>query len=127
MRHAIERRIIGELLEPEAQKDAHHWTATFGGHAWVALGPWGIIAITWDMWTAAAVVPVLYFVCWEGLQIILARQINRVMIWDSVLDTVAVTFGCYAATLLGNDYQYAAVICWGASVGVMATGWRVRT
>ena len=118
--------INGLLRSPEAQRDPHHWAATFGGHAWIALGPWGIIAIGWDMWLAAWVTPLLYFVVWEGLQWALTKRRSCPLFFDSILDTVAVAFGCYAATLLGNDQQLAAVACWGASVGVMATGWRVR-
>lgn len=118
--------MIDELLKPEAQRDPHHWAATFGGHCWIAIGPWGVIAMTWDMWTAAWVTPVLYFILWEGLQMALSRKVTFVLFWDCVLDATAVAFACYGAALLGNDYQYSAVACWGASVGVMATGWKVR-
>ena len=118
--------MIRDLLTPEAQRDPYNWTATFSGHAWIALGPWGLIALGWDMWTAAWVTPILYFVCWEGLQLAFCKNRTRALLWDSVLDAVAVAFGCYAATLLGHGYQLAAIWCWGASVGVMATGWKVR-
>lgn len=115
-----------DLLVGESQKSPHHWSATFGGHAWIALGPWGIIAIGWDMWTAAWVTPLLYLVFWEGLQFALTKKRTCPLVWDGLLDTVAVAFGCYAATLVGHGHQLAAIWCWGASVGVMATGWRVR-
>ncbi len=118
--------MFSDLLTGEAQRDKHHWAATFGGHAWLGLGPWGIIAIATDMWTAAWVTPLLYLICWEGLQWSRAGRRNAALFWDCILDAVAVAFACYAATLLGNDYQIAAVMCWGASVGVMATGWTVR-
>lgn len=118
--------MLDDLLVGESQGDAHAWAATFSGHAWIALGPWGLIAIGWNMWVAALVTPILYLILWEGLQWALAKRRTWPLFFDSILDTVAVAFGCYAATLLGNDQQLAAVACWGASVGVMATGWRVR-
>lgn len=115
-----------DILTPEAQKDPHYWAATFGGHAWIGLGPWGVFALTFDMWTAAWLTPLLYLIVWEGIQLSLAKKVTPGLVWDSVLDTVGVAFACYAATLLGNDYQFAAVVCWGASVGVIVTGWKVR-
>ncbi|WP_265500040.1 hypothetical protein [Paracoccus beibuensis] len=119
--------LIRDMLRtPEAQADGYSWSATFGGHASVALGPWGIIAIVLDMWTAAWLTPLLYFVFWEGMQWALSPRRTCPLLWDGILDTVAVAFGCYAAALLGHDHQFAAVMCWGASIGVMATGCRVR-
>ena len=114
------------LGSPESQKDPHYWAATFGGHAHIALLPWGIVALWFDMWTAAWVIPVLYFFVWEGMQFILSEKKTKDMAWDGVLDSVAVAFGCYAAACLGNGMQLEAVFCWAASIGVMATGWRVR-
>lgn len=114
------------LTSPGSQKDPHHWAATFGGHAWIAIGPWGILAILFDMWTAAWVVPIIYFFVWEGLQWAFAPKRNCPLFWDGILDTVAVAFGCYAAACLGHGYQLAAVWCWGAAVAVMVTGWKVR-
>ena len=114
------------LRTPEAQQDGYSWAATFGGHAWIAIGPWGILALALDMWTAAWLTPLLYLIVWEGAQFVLSPRRTCPMVWDGILDAVAVAFGCYAAALLGHGYQLAAVWCWGASVGVMATGWRVR-
>lgn len=125
--------MIGELLEPDAQKDPHHWASTFGGHAWIGLGPWGIVAVTIDMWTAAWVVPLVYLICWEGLQWYLAKERTKALFWDCILDATAVAFGCMAATLAchgvkldDNTYRMMAVACWAASVGVAVTGWKVR-
>lgn len=120
-------RMLGDLLVGESQADPHTWAATFSGHAWIALGPWGLIAIGWNMWASAVITPILYFICWEGLQWTLAKRRTWPVFFDSILDTVAVAFGCYAAALLGHGHQLAAIWCWGASVGVMATGWRVRS
>lgn len=120
--------LIGSMFRtPESQADPYSWSAAFGGHAWVALGPWGLVAIAFDMWTAAWVVPLAYLVLWEGLQWIMAPRRTPALAWDCILDTCAVAFGCLAAALLGNGYQIEAIACWGASVGVMATGWRVRS
>lgn len=40
---------------PESQDDPYPWAATFAGHAWIAFGPWGLIALAWDTWTATLV------------------------------------------------------------------------
>lgn len=85
----------------------------------MALGPWGVIAITWDMWLAAIVTPPLYLVCWLAL-----RRGTHVV--DCLMDASAVTLACLSAALLGNDYQFAAVGAWACSVGIMATGWAAR-
>lgn len=119
---------LKELLQtPEAQRDPHYWASVYGGHAYIALGPWGIIAIGLDMWTAAWLTPLLYFIVWEGAQWAILKKRTCPLLWDGILDTVSVAFACYAASLLGHGYQLASVWCWGASVGVMLTGVRVRS
>lgn len=115
-----------DLFVGEAQRDPHHWSATFSGHAWLLLGPWGVIAIGWDMWTAAWVVPVLYGLLWELPQYLTAKRQTRALAWDCVCDTVAVAFGCYAAAALGNGQKMLAMSCWASTVIVMLIGWRVR-
>ena len=92
---------------PEAQRDGYSWSATFGGHAWIALGPWGLLAMVFDQWTAAWLTPLLYLVFWEGMQWAMTPRKTCPLMWDGILDTVAVAFGCYGAALLGNDYQFA--------------------
>lgn len=113
------------ILTPESQADPHHWAATFGGHFWLAMGPWGVLAIGLDQWTAAWLVPMLYFLTVEGYQLSRYER-TRHLIWDSILDTVGVAMGCYAAACLGNDMRLEAVSCWGASVIVAGVGYRVR-
>lgn len=114
-----------DILIPESQADPHHWGATAGAHCWIALGPWGVIAIGWDQWTAAWVTPIIYFLLIEAYQLTRFAR-TRHLIWDSILDTVMIAFGGYAAACLGNDMKLAAVACWGASIVVMAVGWQVR-
>ncbi|MFH5773614.1 hypothetical protein ACHFJ0_05130 [Paracoccus sp. NGMCC 1.201697] len=118
--------MIRRLLTPESQKDPYSWASAFGAHYWIALGPWGVIAIGWTQWTAAWVVPLLYLVCWEGLQLYLQKRVTRALVWDSILDTTGVALACYSAACLGNDLKLSAVSCWGASLIVAAVGWRVR-
>lgn len=118
--------MIGDLLTPEAQREPHPWAATFGAHCWLALGPWGAIAIGWSMWTAAWVVPLLYLLLWEGYQLYRQGHVTRALIWDSLLDTTGIAFGCYAAACVGNGLRFESLICWSASLVVMAVGWRVR-
>lgn len=118
--------MLDDLLDPEAQSDPHHWGATFCAHAWLALGPWGALAILIDQWTAAWIIPLAYLVGWEGYQWYAADKKRIAMAWDAVLDTAAIAFGCYAAACLGNGLRIEAVICWCASMLVAAVGWRVR-
>lgn len=122
--------MIGFLREmfatPESQDDPYAWSATFGGHAWIALGPWGLMAIATDKLTATCVVPVLYFLIWEMGQFYFAQHKSRALFWDCVLDSVGVSFACVAAYYVGTDNMNMAIFAWGASVGVMGTGWRAR-
>lgn len=118
---------LKELLRsPEAQREPHYWASVYGGHAYLALGPWGILAIYSNMWTAAWVVPVLYLMLWELPQFLLSDAQSSKLAWDCLLDTVAVAFSCYAATFLGSRDLNMATLCWGASVGVMIVGVRKR-
>ena len=114
------------LLGPEAQKNPHHWAATFGAHAYLALGLWGGAALLWDKWSAVWIAPLLYLIFWEGLQLYLSKRVTAALVFDAILDTVAVAFGCYAAALVGRGYNLEAMWAWSASVVVMAVGWMVR-
>lgn len=107
---------------PEAQSDPHYWAATFGGHVYIALLPWGIVAIGWDMWTAAVVVSLAYFVLWEGAQFYFAPRRSWALFWDCVLDAVAVAFGCHAAAALGSGMKELAVMSLVASLAVVSAG-----
>lgn len=119
--------IIREMLRtPEAQKEPHYWGATFSGHSWLALGPWGAAAIIFDRWTAAWLVPLCYLILWEGLQLLLAERRTRYLYWDAVTDTVAVAFGCYAAAMYGDGMLLEALGAWSASIVVIAVGMEVR-
>lgn len=116
---------LRDILTPESQADPHHWASTAWAHCWFAMGPWGVIAIGWTMWTASWVVPILYLMAIEGYQL---SRVDRTkhLIWDSVLDTVMVAMGCYSAACLGNDMKLAAVACWGASLIVAGVGYGKR-
>ena len=114
-----------DILTPDSQDDPHHWSATFCAHAWLALGPWGVIALFLNQWTAAWLTTLLYLLIWEGMQWSRAVR-TKYLAWDAVLDTAAVAFGCYAAACLGNGMRMEAVICWCASILVAAVGWRRR-
>ena len=114
------------LLDGESQDDPYAWSSVFAAHAWIGLGPWGLIAIYIDMWTAAWLTPLLYLVAWEGLQFYIAKRRTWALFWDCLLDTVAVAFACYAAACVGHGLKIPAIMCWGASVGVILAGWRAR-
>jgi hypothetical protein len=114
------------FTSPESQDDSYSWAATFGGHAWIALGPWGLVALAWDTWTATLVTPLLYLVFWEGAQFYFATNRTRELAWDCILDAVAFAFACCSAAFLADRMLIETVACWGASVGVMGAGWRKR-
>lgn len=118
--------MLKDLFTAESQSDPHHWSSTYGAHCWLLLGPWGCIAIGWDVWTAAWAVPLLYLVVWEGGQYLYSRKRTRALIADAICDTTAVAFGCAAAAYLAHDHDMKAMYCWCASIIVMAVGWRVR-
>jgi len=111
---------------PESQSDPYAWSATFAGHAWIAFGPWGLIALAWNTWTATLVTPLLYLIFWEGAQFYFATNRTRALFWDCILDAVAFAFACCAAAFLADRMLVETVACWCASVGVMIAGWRKR-
>lgn len=118
--------MLDDLLEAESQDDPHHWSATFGAHCWIALGPWGVIAIQWDVWTAAWVVPLAYLLIWEGAQLALSWRAGRfsgALVWDSVCDTTAVAFACYAAASARHGAYADSIACWCASLVVCVIGY----
>lgn len=117
------------LEQPEAQSDPHYWAATFGGHCWIILGLWGVLAACLGIWIAAWLAPALYLILWEGTQITLAVRDGRLthgLVWDAILDSVAVAFGCYAASCLASGEYIASGLTWGASVIVAGIGVRRR-
>lgn len=117
---------IKRLLTPEAQADPHYWAATFGGHFWIILGPWGIVAIALDMWTAAVIIPLAYLIGWEGLQLYRAKKRTFAIVMDCICDAVAATLACISAASLGNGMPVTAMCAWSASLAISAVGWWVR-
>lgn len=118
--------ILRDLLTPEAQRDGHHWSATAAGHCWLGIGIWGGLAVIFDRWTGAVLAPMLYFLMIEGMQLAFAKERSRRLVWDSVLDTVAVAFGCIAGACTRDGNLNGAMAAWGASIAVIAAGWIVR-
>lgn len=118
--------IIRDLLTPEAQRDGHHWATTAAAHCWLGLGLWGGIAVIFDRWTGVVAAPILYLVLIEAVQLAMVNRRPRHLLWDSVLDTVAVTFGCIAAACVGDGNLNGAMAAWMASLGVILAGWVVR-
>ena len=122
----IREKMLDDLLEAESQADPHAWSAPFCAHCWIALGPWGVIAITWNAWLAAWVVPLAYLLVWEGTQLVIAWRRGKFtyfLVWDSICDTVAVAFGCYAAASARHGIYLDAMLYWCASLIVCVIGW----
>lgn len=118
--------IIRDLLTPEAQRNGHHWASATAGHCWIGLGIWGGLAVIFDRWTGAILAPLLYLLLVEVVQLALLPKRTRHILWDSVLDTVAVAFGCIAGACVGDGNLNGAMGAWGASMAVIGAGWWVR-
>ena len=118
--------IIRELLTPESHRDGYTWAVVAAAHCWLGLGIWGGIAVIWDRWTGVYAAPVVYFLLVEAVQLVLTASRTRQIVWDSILDTVSVAFGCVAAAFVGDGNLNGAMAAWGASMGVIAVGWMVR-
>lgn len=120
------RRILCELMQAEAQHDPHAWAATAAGHAWIGMGMWGGLAVILDRWTAVYLAPLAYLLLIEGVQLAIAPQVKRSLLWDSGLDAIAFTFGCIAAAHLGGGDLEMAMLAWLASLVPIAAGWLRR-
>lgn len=117
---------IRELMRAEAQHDPHAWAATAAGHAWIGMGMWGGLAVILDRWTAVYLAPLAYLLLIEGVQLAIAPQVKRSLVWDSGLDTIAFTFGCISAAHLGGGDLEMAMLAWLASLVPIAAGWLRR-
>ncbi len=113
-------------MQAEAQPGAHHWSSAGLAHCWLGLGIWGGLAVMLDRWTAVYLAPVAYLMLIEGVQLALAPQVKRSLVWDSGLDTIAFTFGCIAAAHLRSGDLEMTMLAWGASIAVIAAGWLAR-
>lgn len=120
------RHLLRELMRAEAQRDPHAWAATAAGHAWIGMGIWGGLAVILDRWTAVYLAPLAYLLLIEGVQLAIAPQVKRSLVWDSLLDTTAFTFGCIAAAHLGGGDLEMAMVAWMASLVPIAAGWLRR-
>lgn len=121
--------MIRELFTPELQSDPHHWAATFLAHIYIGIGLWACAGMLWSAWDAIWYVTAIYFVAWEGAQLVYSRRLKvrfAPMAWDAVLDTVAICLGCYAAYALSRDMWVHAASAWGASMIIAAIGWNKR-
>lgn len=119
-------RILRELMRAEAQRDGHAWAATAAAHAYLGLGLWGGLAVIFDRWIAVYLAPLAYLMLIEGVQTWIAPQVKRSLIWDSLLDTIAFTFGCIAAAHLRSGELEMTMYAWASSILVIAAGWLVR-
>ena len=120
------RRIIRELMRAEAQPTGHAWASTAAAHAYLGLGLWGGLAVIFDRWIAVYLAPAAYLMLIEGVQLAIAPHVKRSLVWDSLLDTVAFTFGCIAAAHLRSGDLEMTMLAWGASIAVIAAGWWAR-
>ena len=119
-------RVLRELMRAEAQRDGHTWASVAAAHAYLGLGLWGGLAVIFDRWIAVYLAPVAYLMLIEAVQLAIAPHVKRSLIWDSLLDTVAFTFGCISAAHLRSGDLEMTMLAWGASIAVIGIGWLVR-
>lgn len=92
--------------EPDAHADAYVWTAALGGHLAIGVALW--IAAHWfGPWWAVVAASAAYSL-WE----IASAWRWGLLLMDSLLDTVGVTFGALtAAGLWVQSWPLAAICC----------------
>ena len=118
-----------DLLKGDSQSNPHHWSSTFMAHRDIGLGLWAVTAMVLDVWTAVVLVTVAYLALWEGAQLWRAAREGKRLApaaWDGLLDTVAVSSGCYAAACLVKGLWVDAIFCWFAMLIVISVGWAQR-
>lgn len=118
--------LLRELMRAESQRDGHTWASVAAAHAWLGMGLWGGLAVIFDRWTAVYLAPLAYLMLIEGVQTVIAPHVKRHLLWDSLLDTVAFTFGCISAAHLRSAELEMSMYAWAASIAVIAAGWWVR-
>lgn len=94
------------MWEPDAQSDAHYWLSVLGGHLSIGAALWLAFAWLGPWWAVAAAAA--GYACWEVWS---ARRWG-LLLFDSLLDTVGVTFGALtAAGLWLHSWPLAALCC----------------
>ena len=102
--------------EPDAQSDAHYWLSVLGGHLSIGVALW--LAFAWlGPWWAVAAAAALYS-AWE---IYSARRWG-LLLADSILDAVGVTFGALTAAALWSQGWPLAAWCVASCIVIAIAG-----
>lgn len=107
---------------PESPAAAYPWLAAFGGHLAVGVALW--LAFAWlpPVWACVAA-SLAYALLWEGV----SAYRYGLMLMDSILDTVGVTFGALTAAGLWQQSWPLAAWCCASCLVIAYAGWRRRT
>lgn len=104
------------MWRPDAPRDAYAWLAAFGGHLAVGVSLW--LALAWlGPWWAVVAASAAY-AAWE----IAAARIWGLLLMDSLLDWVGVTFGTLTAAFLWTQDWPGAAWCCAACVVIAIAG-----
>ena len=103
--------------EPDAHTDPHVWLATLGGHLSIGVALW--LAFAWlGPWWAVGAAAVAYVVIWE---IPSARRWGLLLL-DSILDWVGVTFGAMTGAYIWHQQWDGAAWCVASCIVIAIAG-----
>lgn len=111
---------------PDAQVDAYSWAAAMAGH-WAIGAALGILLIGagFRPWRAAGIISACYAIGWEIGQLASAALrgiLTTGLVWDSMLDAVAVSLGTVAAASLWLHRRVIAAATVAAAVVILTAG-----
>lgn len=90
--------MLRNLLLPEAHSDPYAWASAMLAHSSICNVAAFALMFVLPPLIAAAVVSVLYLFLWEGAQLLASVRSGTstlALLWDGVLDAVAVALGCF--------------------------------
>lgn len=114
---------------PEAQPDPYVWAAALMGHWAVGAALTALVMAIWQRgaWASAAMLSVAYLVGWEGGQLVgaawdLSVAITTPLLWDCVLDWIAVTLGAVTAAAIWQHRRRIIGVTVAATVIILTAG-----
>lgn len=107
--------------KPDSHRDPYVWTAVLGGHLAIGVALW--IACMWGHPWAAVLAASLLYAAWESW----SAAKWGLLLWDSLLDWVGVTFGAFTACGLWLQSWPLAAVCGASALIIGIAGYRTRT
>lgn len=106
--------------KPDAHRDPYVWIAALGGHLAIGVALW--IACMWGSPVAAVVAASLLYAAWE----VWSASKWGLLLFDSILDFVGVTFGAVTALGLWQRSWPLAAVCCACALAIGFAGYRKR-